>query len=119
MIYIREAHPTDGRQVGSNRKSKVLYKQATTLNQRKNTAKACKVGLKINIPIIVDGMNNAANRAYGGWPDRLYIVGTDGRIAWRGGRGPRGFRPADMEAELVKLIGGTPAAKGKPKAGAK
>ena len=38
--------------------------------------------------------------AYAGWPDRLYVVGADGRIVYRGGPGPGGFRPQEVEEWL-------------------
>ena len=40
-------------------------------------------------------------------PDRLYLVGKDGKITYAGGRGPRGFKPDELEdairEELAKL----------------
>lgn len=46
-------------------------------------------------------MQDTANTAYGAWPDRLYLVGRDGRIAYKGGRGPSGFRPEALEEALA------------------
>ena len=40
-----------------------------------------------------------------GWPDRLYLVAADGRIAWKGDPGPKGFKPAELEAAIVKELG--------------
>ncbi len=56
-------------------------------------------------------MENTAARAYGGWPDRLYIVDKDGKIAFHGAPGPWGFKPEDMEMALIaelKKIGSYP-----------
>ena len=43
--------------------------------------------------------------AYGGWPDRLYLIGRDGRVAFQGEVGPFGFKPEELahaiEAELA------------------
>ena len=52
------------------------------------------------MPTVLDRHDNAVNAAYAGWPDRLYVVGVDGRIAYKGGPGPGGFRPAEVEAWL-------------------
>lgn len=49
-------------------------------------------------------MENAAERAYGAWPDRLYLVDTAGKIAYRGAPGPRGFKPEELEAALKALL---------------
>ena len=54
--------------------------------------------------MLLDGMDNAANSAYAGWPDRLYVVAKDGTIGYAGARGPRGFRPQEMERALAKLL---------------
>jgi alkylhydroperoxidase family enzyme len=37
-------------------------------------------------------------------PDRLYVIGSDGRVAYKGGRGPFGFSPGEMEQSLVMLL---------------
>ena len=45
-------------------------------------ASTCAAELELTIPAVIDGIDNAVASAYGGWPDRLYLVGTDGRIAY-------------------------------------
>ena len=52
------------------------------------------------MPTVVDGIDNAVASAYGGWPDRLYLVGRDGRIAFQGGEGLFGFKPGELERAL-------------------
>jgi hypothetical protein len=53
--------------------------------------------LKYGIKTYVDEMDNAVAEAYASMPDRLYLVGADGRIAHVGGRGPFGFKPGDLK----------------------
>jgi len=69
------------------------------------------------MPAIVDKLDNRVNRAYGAQPDRLYLVGKDGKIAYAGDKGPRGFAPGELEdaivAELAK-IGDAPRPPGAP-----
>ena len=50
--------------------------------------------------------DDAVERAYTGWPDRLYVIDRDGRIAHKSGPGPYGFKPEDVEATLARLLGG-------------
>jgi hypothetical protein len=52
----------------------------------------------------VDDINDTVARAFEAFPDRMYIIGNDGRIAYKGGRGPREFDVAEMQEELKKLI---------------
>ena len=81
-------------------------KDPTTTFERFQVASTCVADLKISIPCLIDDMDNTAARAYKGWPDRMYVVGKDGKIAFHGGPGPAGFDPDEMErglqAELQK-----------------
>src|SRR2546430_7725111 len=38
-------------------------------------------------------LNDGVAAAYGAWPDRLYLIDRDGRIAVRGEKGPSGVVP--------------------------
>ena len=49
---------------------------------------------------VIDKDDNKVNAAYAGWPDRMYVVAADGKIAYKGGPGPGGFKPAEVEAWL-------------------
>jgi len=82
----------------------VVYKQPTNAEERTAVAKACQAGLKLSIPMLIDGADDAVGKAYAAWPDRLYIVGKTGRIAYRGRPGPGGFDPAEMEQALANLL---------------
>ncbi len=99
-IYIREAHASNG--LWPSRKVKVL-KHKTTLDRR-NAATACQKALGLTIPILIDDMDDTANIAFQGYPDRLYILSVDGTISYRGGRGPWGFKVDKMEKALAKVL---------------
>ena len=100
VVYIREAHPSEEGPRGG-----VDIPQARTFDERQEAATECQAGLELSIPILIDGIDNVVGNAYAGWPDRLYIVGTDGRIAYRGDRGPWGFDPDKMERALRETLG--------------
>ena len=104
VVYIREAHPSDGWQMESNERQGIVVKQPKTEEQRVDVARTCQKGMDISIPMLIDDMGNSVGEAYAGWPDRLYIVGEDGRIAYKGNMGPRGFRPREMEQVLEKMF---------------
>jgi hypothetical protein len=76
--------------------------QTDTFAARCETAELCAATLKLSIPAVVDREDNRVNRAYAGWPDRLVVVGVDGRIAYYGPPGPGGFKPAEVEEWLRK-----------------
>lgn len=101
IVYIREAHPEDGWVLVDNRDEGIALVDPTTLEERTAAAQACEVRLQTRIPTLVDDVDDAVGSAYGGWPDRLYLIGRDGRVAFQGEVGPSGFKPA----ELARAIG--------------
>lgn len=103
VIYIEEAHPIDGWQMPENAKDHVLLASARSFEDRDTAANKCVVRLCINIPALVDDMNDATEVAYTGWPDRLYVIDRTGRIAYKSGPGPYGFAPEGVEKTLQHL----------------
>lgn len=104
FVYIREAHPDDGWQMEDNRKDEVVFVEPTTLTRRSEVAATCSSKLKLTIPRVVDDMNNTVDELYAAWPERLFVVGIDGTIAYAGGRGPFGFKPEEVEAWLSENV---------------
>jgi type I thyroxine 5'-deiodinase len=88
-----------------NRRSGVSVHDPTTDEERSAVASACAVSLRLQMPMAVDGVDNAVASAYGGWPDRLYLIRRDGRIAYRGGEGPFGFKPDELERAIERELG--------------
>lgn len=78
--------------------------KSRTYEERVKVAGECLKDLKLSIPCLVDDMQNTAQKAYAGWPDRIYVIDKDGKVAYRGEPGPRGFRPAEAEEALKKLL---------------
>ncbi len=103
-VYIREAHPEDGWIIAENRRSGLSVRDPTTDDERRTVASACAVNLKLDMPMVFDRVDNAVASAYGGWPDRLYLVSRDGRIAFQGGEGPFGFKPEELERAIEREL---------------
>ena len=103
-VYIREAHPEDGWILAENRRSGLAIPDPRSDDERHEVASACAVNLRLRMPMVVDAVDNAAASAYGGWPDRLYLVGRDGRIAFQGGEGPYGFKPDELERAIENKL---------------
>jgi hypothetical protein len=104
IVYIREAHPEEGWVLEFNRDEDIAVDDPTTDDERHDAAVSCALRLKIRIPVVIDKMDDAIARAYGGWPDRLYLISTDGRVAFQGEEGPRGFQPADLEEAIEREL---------------
>ena len=105
VVYIREAHPEDGWVLADNRREEIALSDPTTLAERADAAQACALRLPTAIPILLDGVDDAVASAYGGWPDRLYLVGRDGRVAFQGEVGPFGFKPEELARAIERELG--------------
>jgi hypothetical protein len=103
IVYIREAHPTDGWGLPSNTADNVLYAQPQTSAERQEVASACALRLRLTIPVLIDAMDNRADCAFNGWPERLYLLSADGHVAYQGGKGPYGFDPDELERFLREM----------------
>lgn len=103
VMYIREAHPTDGRAIQGN---KFKIADPKSLEERQKVAQAFAAQLKLSIPILVDGLDDKVEKAYAGWPDRIYVIDAGGKIVHKGDPGPRGFSPSvkEVPAVLDKLM---------------
>jgi Iodothyronine deiodinase len=104
IVYIREAHPEDGWVLADNRRDGVAVLEPTTLDERAAAAGACTTRLRTRIPTVLDELDDEVASQYGGWPDRLYLVGRDGRIAYQGGEGPFGFLPEELETAIEREL---------------
>jgi hypothetical protein len=104
VVYIKEAHPEDGWVVTHNRDDGIRMVEPATVAERRAAADTCAVRGALRIPVLVDGLDNDVARAYGGWPDRLYLVGRGGRVAFQGGPGPFEFKPEQLEAAIVEEL---------------
>jgi iodothyronine deiodinase-like protein len=102
IVYIREAHPEDGWILESNREDGIALADPTSLAERADAAQACALRLRTRIPMLLDGVDDEVALAYGGWPDRLYLIGRDGRVAFQGEVGPFGFKPEEL-AHAIEL----------------
>ena len=108
FVYIREAHASDEWQMEENVKDDVVFAQPKDDAERKAVASSCSTRLKLSMPVLVDGIENRADDLYAAWPERLFVIGEDGRIAYAGKQGPWGFKPEEV-AEWLKANVGPPA----------
>jgi len=102
IVYIGEAHPSDAWQVPNNLKDRVIVVSPANAREREAVADVCMTKLGLTIPAIVDTFDDATERAYAGWPERLYLIDRTGRIAYKSRPGPYGFTLAGLEAALQR-----------------
>jgi len=102
VVYIQEAHASDSWRLAGN----VSVATPHTFEERGSVASSCVRKLGIEIPALVDGVENATESAYTGWPDRLYLIDRDGRVAYKSGPGPFGFHPGELKSALERVAPG-------------
>lgn len=100
FVYTREAHAAD-----SDRPAGKDVEQPVTTEERRQVAAKFLDEMKLEIPALVDNIDDQASKDYASLPDRLYLVGKSGKIAYAGDRGPRGFKPDDLERAIQKELG--------------
>ena len=95
-VYIEEAHAADGWAFNNN-------VSINAHRKREDRIEAAKMLLaqKPSFPIVCDDMDEAANFAYGGLFERLYVIHRD-TIAYAGGRGPLLYCVDEVEEWLGK-----------------
>ncbi len=105
-MYIQEAHPSDLWQLPSNVRDEVVFSSPQSAGERIDLATACVRNLGIELPALIDGLDDAVETAYTGWPDRLYLIDEEGRVAYKSRPGPFGFAPSEMEEALLRSLAG-------------
>jgi peroxiredoxin len=71
LLYTRESHPAENYPAHSSFEQKLAY--ARDLQRLEN----------VQVPIVVDHLDGRIHRAYGVWPNALFVIHKDGRIIFR------------------------------------
>ena len=87
----------------SNIKDKVVFASPKNEDERAQVAGACVRKLGIKFPAVLDQFENTTEKAYTGWPDRMYLIDSNGRVAYKSKPGPFGFKPDQLGAALAQL----------------
>ena len=89
MVYVREAHPTDGWRMESNDRVGVIDRPAQDLRRTGRASRRSAAGLLgLGFPMLVDTIDDAVGARYSGMPGRLYLIDREGKVAFKSGRGP-------------------------------
>jgi iodothyronine deiodinase-like protein len=84
----------------SNIKEKIVFASPKDYQERELVAGSCVRKLGIKFPAVLDGFDNSTEKAYTGWPDRIYLIDSKGQIAYKSKPGPFGFKPEELRAAL-------------------
>lgn len=103
-VYVREAHPDDGWLMESNTRVGVKVSQPQTQAERVNVARQCYAKLRYTMPLLVDEIDDPVGNAYSGMPARMYLIDPAGKVVYKGGRGPFGFKSGELEQALLMLL---------------
>ena len=71
LLYTRESHPAENYGAHATFEQKLAY--ARDLQRLEN----------VQFPIIVDHLDGRIHRAYGVWPNALFVIHKDGRLVFR------------------------------------
>jgi len=104
MVYVRDAHPTDGWRMESNDRVGAVTAQPTTYDERVAVAQKCGRVLNLGFPMLVDTIDDSVGARYSGiagpsLPDRS---SGKGRVQER--PRPLPLQAAEMEQSLVLLL---------------
>lgn len=92
-------------QLSQNLEEDVVFNQPASIDERAQVAQACMLRLDLALPVLLDDMDNSADEAYAAMPERLYVVDTQGRVAFKGAPGPWGFDVAGWRRAIEETVG--------------
>jgi len=92
----------------TNIRDKVVLASPQDEAERGLVAGTCVRKLGIRFPAVLDKFSNSTEQAYTGWPDRMYLIDSQGKIAFKSRPGPFGFKPDELRAALERLLGKRP-----------
>jgi hypothetical protein len=102
LVYIAEAHPGSIVSVPTEKGTMELevIPPTSTMEERMTNMREMVGLLGFTLPVVVDDEENSVKNLYAGWPDRLYVIGVDGKIKFKSAPGPMGYKVPDLAAWL-------------------
>jgi hypothetical protein len=103
-VYIKEAHPTDGRVAKPNVDEGIFVESPKNDDERADVASTCILQLNFKFRMVIDNMGDEVEHKYMALPDRLYLVDSEGIINWKSGPGPHYFNIEEWYQAIKKLV---------------
>ncbi len=87
----------------SNIKENIIFPSPANEEERASVAGTCMRRLAIKFPAVLDEFGNSTEQHYTGWPDRLYLIDGQGKVAYKSQPGPFGFKPDELATALSRV----------------
>lgn len=81
LVYTAEAFPTGDKEIDRNKREKIEIPQHKSFVDRQAVARTAQTTLKLDLPIVVDDMDDTAAKTFGLLPNGVAVIGKDGNIA--------------------------------------
>jgi tetratricopeptide (TPR) repeat protein len=104
LVYIREAHGATSWHSTINEREGIELPDPATFEQKCEYAASCLRKLQIPFVVAVDGFDNATERAYAGWPSRVYLLDKQGRVAFNSPLDEFSFHAAALDSALTLVV---------------
>jgi tetratricopeptide (TPR) repeat protein len=106
QVYIREAHSTEQWQSTVNERENVQLAPVSSAGQKQEYAMLCQRKLHLRFPAVVDGLDDAAEKAYQAWPSRVYVLSADGHVQYSSALTEEDFDRNALEAAIRSVSPG-------------
>lgn len=104
LIYVDEAHPVDGWMTPDNQAEGIIVHRPKSHAERQGLASLCQASLRLEMPTVVDTIDNRVASVYAGYPDRIFVLDEKGIVRFKSLPGPFGFKPAQAIEALDRLM---------------
>jgi hypothetical protein len=88
----------------SNIRDNVVFASPKNAEERASVAGTCVRKLGIKFPSVLDEFGNSTETHYTAWPDRIYLIDQQGKVAYKSLPGPFGFHADDLAAALSQMM---------------
>jgi len=83
IVYIRDTHPVVGFRAPTNDRLGISAdKEPKVLADREKWACADQKKMNCGIPVVMDTMDDKTLKAYDAFPQRIYVLRRDGKVAF-------------------------------------
>ncbi len=82
----------------------IAIAQPDTADERAEVAATCALRLDLEMPMLLDDMDNQADLKYAALPERLFVIDPAGIVSYRSEMGPFGFTPDPWRDAIAAAV---------------